>query len=92
MDEWADVTERSCAGAAGSVMGGRTACSREVEKASLTRDVMSDVFPVPSSPQMHIRTGTHQFRTTNELWMEFTSRHSATGLPLYSFAYDRLHH
>ena len=40
----------------GSVIGGRTGCRRPDTKVSLMRDVMRDVLPEPSSPQMHIRT------------------------------------
>ena len=44
-------------GGDGKVIGGSVEQSREGMKTSLTREVMRLVFPVPSSPQTQIRTG-----------------------------------
>ena len=40
----------------GSVTCGRTGCILAVTKTSLTRDVMMELLPTPSSPQTQIRT------------------------------------
>jgi hypothetical protein len=48
----------------GRVMGGRTGWILVVTNVSLTNDVNRELFPVASSPQMHIRTAPcHQYST-----------------------------